>query len=215
MSNPDGGGAAQRIYLAIQDDVDQGRLVPGQRLVEADLTARFAVGRNAVREAMQRLEGRGIVDLSRHRSATIRRLSLQEALDILDVAEAMMVLLGRAAAAKFGAPHRAAVEQLLADLAAFESDGTSRRSADVRRDFYRTMLTIADNHELERLLPTIGTHILYAQYRSRQLQLLRARDYRAILEAVVSQRADAAAEASRAHVAQVRSIIRAIDGDRG
>src|SRR3546814_3335354 len=55
-------GATQRVYLGILQDLEKHRMVPGQRLVETELALHFGVGRNAVREAMQRLAVRGVVD---------------------------------------------------------------------------------------------------------------------------------------------------------
>jgi DNA-binding GntR family transcriptional regulator len=46
-------------------DLEDSSMVPDQRLVETELAARFGVGRNAVREAMQRLAVRSVIDLSR------------------------------------------------------------------------------------------------------------------------------------------------------
>ena len=74
-------GSVQRVYRGLLADLDHGRMVPGQRLVETDLAERFGVGRNAVREAMQRLAARGVVDLSRHRSPAIRRLDGEETME--------------------------------------------------------------------------------------------------------------------------------------
>lgn len=208
MADPDQNNAAQRIYLAIQHDVERGRLVPGQRLVEGDLAAKYDVGRNAVREAMQRLEGRGIVDLTRHRSAAIRQLSVEEMSDILDVAEALMVLLGRRAAANFAEEKAAGVAALIATL---EADPSALDFTAVRRDFYRTMLAIAGNRELERLLPSVSMPILYAQCRAAGFNRMRLEDYRQILSAVVAGDANAAERSARAHVAKVRIIVAALE----
>jgi DNA-binding GntR family transcriptional regulator len=51
---PEPAGSARRVYLGILGDIDNGRMVPGQRLVETELALRFEVGRNAVREAIWR-----------------------------------------------------------------------------------------------------------------------------------------------------------------
>src|SRR3546814_19638748 len=64
-------------------------MVPGQRLVETELALHFGVGRNAVREAMQRLAVRGVVDLRPNQSASIRELDINETIEILEVAAEM------------------------------------------------------------------------------------------------------------------------------
>src|SRR3546814_8722103 len=69
-------GSARPVFLGILRDLETGRMVPGQRLVETELASRHGVGRNAVREAMQHLAARGVVDLSPNRSPAIRKLDL-------------------------------------------------------------------------------------------------------------------------------------------
>jgi len=77
---------AQRVLFGLLKLLEHGKIVPGQRLIEADLCARFDVGRNAVREALHRLEEVGVVELSRHRGATVIEHSIEDALQALELA---------------------------------------------------------------------------------------------------------------------------------
>src|SRR3546814_10533820 len=76
-------------------------MVPGQRIVETDLAVQFGVGRNAVREAMQQLAMRGVVDLSPNRSASIRKFDLHQTLEVLEVAGEMTSLAASIAARNY------------------------------------------------------------------------------------------------------------------
>lgn len=201
-------GSVQRVYRGILSDLEHGRMVPGQRLAETELAAQFAVGRNAVREAMQRLAVRGVVDLSRNRSPAIRRLDREETLEVLDVAEVMTALCLRTAAARFRPDaHTAWLDGALATLETAENSDEVGEFSQARRNLYRIMLEIGGNRELRRLFPAIGMHIIYAQYQTRQLRGIRLADYRAMITAVRTGQPDAASEAGRLHVANVRAII--------
>ena len=68
-------GSPGVVYRGIVDGLYRGRYVPGQRLVEADLTRDFEVGRGSVREALSRLAAEGLVTMNLHRSAVLRQLS--------------------------------------------------------------------------------------------------------------------------------------------
>lgn len=203
------GGSALLVCLGILADLDHGRLSPGQRLTETDLAARFKVGRNAVREAMQHLAARGIVDLSPNRSPAIRMLDLAEAFEVLDVAEAMLRLAARGAAAGYDAALHAA--GLDAAVTGLEHAGTVEDAglfARARRHFYRALLAAGGNRELQRLLPAVSMHILHVQYASPALQRIRLRDYAAIADAVRRRDVAAADLAAAAHVGNVRVSIR-------
>jgi DNA-binding GntR family transcriptional regulator len=199
--------AADRVYRGVMRELEQGRMVPGQRLVEPDLARQFGVGRNAVREAMQRLTLRGVVDVSPHRSASIRMLDLAETLEILDVAASLTSLVARIAATRFNSDaHGPLLAQAMHELNE-ASINTPANFSRARRRFYRTLLVIAGNRELTRIFPAIGMHIIYSQYRSPSLQQIRLADYAAIQDAVAAGQADRAEQAGREHVDRVRSIV--------
>lgn len=200
--------ASERVSSGIMRDLEQQQLVPGQRLIETEIAQRFGVGRNAVREAIQRLAATGIVDLSRNRSPSIRRLALEETLDVLEVAEAMTALLAHLAARNFDDPaHLPRIQAVLSEL----SDCAATRDPDAfsraRRRFYRTLLDIAGNGELDRHFSAMNMHIVYLQYRSSLLQDARFKDYRTICQAVIDRDVHGAEGAARQHVKRVRHLI--------
>lgn len=206
-SGPEPSGAARKVYLGIMQELERGRMVPGQRLVETDLAQRYEVGRNAVREAMQHLAVRGIVDLSPNRSPAIRLLDLAECLEVLEVASAMTRLAARAAAQAYDATAAAGLEAAVEDVAEAAASGEAAAFSRARRGFYRCLLAIGGNRELQRLFPAIAMHIIHAQYPSPRLQGIRLADYRAIAAAVTSGDPEAADRAALDHVEMVRAII--------
>lgn len=204
----DKSGSSDRVYRGIMTDLEVGRMVPGQRLAETDLAARYGVGRNAVREAMQRLAARGIIDLHRHRSPAIRLLDMAETLEVLDVAEALTTLVARTGAARFDeARHGPLAHATMSMLSEVEADDDPAGFSRARRHFYRALLVIGGNRELQRLFPAISMHIIYAQYQTRHLRGIRLADYRSIIEAVVRGDAAGAEQAGRDHVQHVRKVI--------
>jgi DNA-binding GntR family transcriptional regulator len=200
--------ASEQVALGIVRALDQHRLVPGQRLIETDLALEFGVGRNAVREAIQRLAARGIVDLSRNRSPAVRKLSVDEALDVLDVAEAMTGLLTSRAAQKFDKKkHLIILQKVLRELDECETSADREAFSRARRHFYRALLDICGNSELVRLFSTIDMQIVYLQFQSSLLQSTRFADYRSIARRVIERNAKVAEREGRDHVNRVRTIV--------
>ncbi|KAF1050272.1 GntR family transcriptional regulator [Xylophilus sp.] len=188
--------------------LDTQAFIPGQRLVEADLSAHFGVGRNSVREALQRLAAEGVVILLRHRGAVIRSLGLQDTLDVLDVAERMTGLLARSAArAGRSRDRNAQLRQAVKDLVAADRSQDASGFSRARRNFYRALLQLSGSQELRRLFPAIHMPIVHAQHRLPTLQKLRLDDYRHIARAVVSGDEEAADAAGSDHVRNVRAAI--------
>ncbi|MGC9961106.1 MAG: GntR family transcriptional regulator [Acidimicrobiales bacterium] len=95
---------ARRIAQSILD----GELMPGTRLTEEALAARYEVSRTPIREALIALSTNGLVELTRNRGATVLQLT---AADVTDVYQLRALL--ESEAARLAAPK---VTAELADL---------------------------------------------------------------------------------------------------
>jgi DNA-binding GntR family transcriptional regulator len=70
-----------QVYDTLRTLILNGKLVPGQPLVEAALSAQLGTSKTPLREAFLRLEADGLVVLSPHKGATVSPLSLKELRD--------------------------------------------------------------------------------------------------------------------------------------
>jgi DNA-binding GntR family transcriptional regulator len=200
--------AASVVFFGIVKGLEQQTFWPSQRLVEADLAAQFGVGRNSVREALAKLAAEGFVELNRHRGASIRCLTPREAGDVLEVAELMTGLLCRAAARNIAqSNHTPELKRALEDLAAQKRGFDTDQFGRIRRNFYRALLDIGANQELNRLFPTIQMNIVHAQFHPPGLHAMRLKDYARIGRAVLSGNCAAAEVAGAEHVQHVRHAI--------
>jgi len=62
----------------------RGELAPGERLTTAELADRFAVSATPLREAIQRLAGRGLVDLEPQKGARVAPASVVDAQEVFE-----------------------------------------------------------------------------------------------------------------------------------
>ncbi|MFD0666866.1 GntR family transcriptional regulator [Ramlibacter sp. MAHUQ-53] len=176
----------------------------GQRLVEADLTARLGVGRSTVREALKILASHGVVEIIPHRGAVVRGLTAEDARNLLAVLEVLTGLAARLAAGRIDLKGHAA-----AFTAAAKPLVEPRPAADLpqlleeRARFYQVMLEIAGNPELVRALPSWQAHLFRTQF----FTLLTRADldamtleYREIADAVLAGDGHRAEKAARRHI---------------
>jgi DNA-binding FadR family transcriptional regulator len=102
-----------------------------------------------------------------------------------------------------------------------ESLRTSAASEDAvafnraRRQFYRALLEIGDNAELQRLFPAVGMDLIHIQHASAAMRRLRREDYLFILAAVQAGDVTAAQAAARRHVDNVRRAIDDFGASKG
>lgn len=168
----------------------EGRFVPGQRLSEPDLMARYGVGRSTVREALGKLAAGGMVVQAPHRGAQIPRLTRRAARDVLLVAQSLLAL----AASQAGAAVAAGADP--APLVAAAQDYAT--DARARARYYRALIALCGNSALERLLPTLQTPLIRAQ-----LHLgaqTGAAERAAMVQAIAAGQPERAGHAARAHL---------------
>jgi DNA-binding GntR family transcriptional regulator len=161
MTSPD------RVVDSIIRAIRAGVYVPGQRLIEADLTREYQVSRGPVREALKRLAAEGVLTLTRHRGAYVRTLTRAEVRDSLMVLEVLVGLMAKLAAKSIGEGDNAErMRDAFDRLLAFKFDGGAAAFLDERRKFYDTILQIGANHELKRMLPLMQIHLLRMQFQA-------------------------------------------------
>ena len=78
----------------------RGDLAPGQRLVENELAEKYDTSRGAVREALALLQNEGLIIRQRNRSAWVRPVTVEEAIEILEVRAVVEGLCAAKAAAR-------------------------------------------------------------------------------------------------------------------
>ena len=161
ISSPD------KVVEAINKGILTRRFGAGHRLVEADLANSLNVSRGTVREALKKLAAQGVVRLSPHRGAAIRPLSRLEAEKLVVVLEVLCGLAARLAAANISVSKgrerfRAVSEALVSSALTMGSDQFLAN----RAHYYAVILDIADNPELNRLMPVPQIHLFRSQFQS-------------------------------------------------
>src|ERR1700736_3742439 len=75
----------------------QGELTAGQKLTEQELADRLGVSRGPVREALRALADVGLIQIEQNRGASVRKIGLEEAIEIHDVYSVLEELATRSA----------------------------------------------------------------------------------------------------------------------
>ncbi|MGE4014095.1 MAG: GntR family transcriptional regulator [Alphaproteobacteria bacterium] len=209
----DAGGSAHLLYKEIIRGLYQGRYVPGQRLVETDLTHAFDISRSSVREALNRLSAAGIVELKLYHGAHVRHLTRAQANDILVLLEPMIGLAARLAAERIGTgDHARRLRASHARLTGFRSNPDSLDSIQARDEFYAALIAIGGNQELARIMPSMQVHLVRAQFRAFRpaFEDKRFDDYDLISKAVLAGDGPRAESAGRRHIQHVRKGLAAL-----
>ena len=207
----------ERVYAALCEAIRDGRLARGERIREEELARTLGVSRTPVREALHRLEERGLVANSRA-GLVVAELSRSQTLELYAMREILEGSAARFAAQRASDAEIAILRRLNRDFAA-AADKPSVAVA-VNRRFHQALYDAAHNRYLLQMLETL--HDTLALLRDTTLaQPGRAQaaveEHEAILAAVARRDLEAAEAAARRHIheAQALRIALMAEGEEG
>jgi DNA-binding GntR family transcriptional regulator len=199
---PPHGAMVAHIVERLRDDILAHRLSPGERLVECDLTARFAVSRGPVREALRRLAAEGLIEHAPNRGAVVRRLSPREIRELFQIRAEMESLAARLAAEAKDAAER---ERFAEAIQMIFEEAPLRLAVylDENAAFHEAIMRLADNRQLRELSMRLHLPLIMAQVGDAvTVEVLRTsvHEHRAIAAAILARDPAAAVAAMRAHL---------------
>jgi len=195
----------------LRNDILTGALPPGERLVELQLAERYQIGRAAIRAALLELDSEGLVRREANRGATVRRISLSDAIEITQARGALEGLVARLAAERATDQERTDLQALVAAMEVAVANDARLEYANLNRALHRTLLQIARHEVATDLVANLRNRSAHHQYR---LATVTGRaneslgQHRAIVAAIVAGDGEAAEAAMRAHLESVADVLR-------
>jgi DNA-binding GntR family transcriptional regulator len=194
----------QQVLDGLRQAVIDGRLAPGARLIERELTEMMGVSRTVVREALRQLETEGLVAIIPNKGPVVRELSPGEAKDLYSI---RAVLEGHAARLFVEQASDAQVKSLAQALdvvaGAYER-GDAPEVLETKNKFYDVLFTGAGSETLSSMLAALHARIwrwralgLSHPQRSDQRSQQSVKNLRALLAAIRKRDADAAEKITR------------------
>lgn len=105
-----GGTTYDRVHAAILRDIIAGVFPPGARLKTADLCERYGLSQMPIREALQRLQGEGVITVIPNRGARVRSIDAKFIHDVYELRGALSVVIYRD---MFAYPDKGLVKRLV------------------------------------------------------------------------------------------------------
>ncbi|KQR81537.1 hypothetical protein ASG35_04270 [Burkholderia sp. Leaf177] len=199
------GETVDRTADLLKQQILEGRLVPGQRLISRDLIEELGISRGSLREAFRRLVADGLVDLIPNRGAVVRHLSVDEIANLYQVREALEGFAARRAAEVIDeGDNRARFTEVLErgrrhftkpDFQAFVVDN---------RQFHRIIVDMCKNPQLSELIDKYQLPVFMIQLRQRigvdAIVRNSLAEHEAIAAGILAGDPDAASKAMQQHL---------------
>ncbi len=202
-----GGTSYQRVHERLRGDILAGRIAQGERLKISDLARRYGLSHMPVREALQQLQGEGLVELLPNRGASVRRMDARFVRDIFDIRAALESFLAARAADEITPIQLAELERIEAAYQGAAARGDLAERVALNQLFHRTISIVSGNVEAVRLLDlhaglvgALRVRFGYAEGRTEEIR----REHAALLDALARHDGAAAAAIHAEHVRHAR-----------
>jgi DNA-binding GntR family transcriptional regulator len=205
---------AQAARDALRDAILNGEYLPGERLVEAQLCERLGVSRFNVRAAIQDLAADGLVKVERNKGAHVRKVTLDEAVEITEVRMVLEGLVAARAAARVTDAQASELDEIGLLMRRAVTAGEFRRYGDLNQRLHSLIRAIADHRTAESIIETLRGQLVRHQF---MISLHPGRpavslpQHERIIEAIRERDPKAAESAMREHIASVIEALRDID----
>ncbi len=190
-----------------------GEFAPRQRLIEADLCARFGASRFVIRSALADLASQGLVEFQRNRGARVRDVSLPEAIEITEVRKLLEGHVAARAAVRATCEETAELQDIIQQMRVAVGDGELMTYSDLNARLHGRLREISAQAIASQMLEqlrdlTVRHHFTLSLVPGRSQVSLP--QHAAIVAAVVAGDAAGAEQAMHAHLQSVISALEAL-----
>ncbi|MFG2497673.1 GntR family transcriptional regulator [Streptomyces sp. NPDC048441] len=199
------GPLRERVYEALLELITTRALQPGQHLVESELAGHLGVSRQPVREALQRLNTEGWVDLRPAQGAFVHEPTEEEADQLLTVRTLLEAEAARLAAANTGTAGITALEELCTKGEQAVADGDVDLVVTTNAAFHAKVMELAGNVVLAELAGQVDRRVRWyytpvARQRGKKSWI----EHRELIAAIAERDERRATDIMRAHTEHTR-----------
>jgi DNA-binding GntR family transcriptional regulator len=209
-SAPPGSTNYQRICDHLRADILDNRIEMGARLKVAELAARYRVSHMPIREALQQLQGEGLVQLIPNRGAVVRAVDEKFVTNIYDIREILEAFFTRRAAERAAAEDIAGLTALEQVYERYTRPDEIAQRLKLNYEFHGRIYKLAGNEEA---LAMIGEHTAIGRALVRRYNHTPARvwaiceQHRAIIDAMAAHDGERAARVAGQHMRDARDAL--------
>ncbi len=203
---------APELTQRLRDAIQNAEFAPHQRLIEADISERYGASRASVRTALLNLTNEGLVERLPNRGARVRAITVDEAVEIVEVRMGLESLVARKAAEKLTAQDATVLRELRARIAAAADVSNLIEYSRANQELDQRIREIAGHATATQLLERLRAQSARHQFRLSFVPgraATSAPEHIAIIDAILAHDADAAEQATRVHLAGIVEVLRA------
>lgn len=198
----------------IREAILDAQFAPHQRLIEADLSERYGASRASVRTALLNLAGEGLVERLPNRGARVRAITVDEAIEIVEVRIGLETLCARKAAENLTPADAERLRALRSDIEAAIGSGDLMAYSRLNQELDRRIRDLSRHGTATQLLERLRAQSARHQFRLAfhpGRAATSAPEHIAIIDAILAKDPDAAEAATRAHLSGIVEVLHGME----
>jgi DNA-binding GntR family transcriptional regulator len=190
------------VFTTLRDEIVSYAIKPGEILNTVELSNRLGVSRTPIREALNRLISIGLVEEAPHRSCCVKKISIDELIEIFYIRAALSGVSARLATTRISAAEKGRLFELCDEMEKTDESEQSNIMLEKNREFHSIIIDAAKSPRLKDLWEQYYSQS--QQYRALALGLPGrfeeiCAEHRKIAEALASGDKDKAEANAREH----------------
>lgn len=178
----------QAVLDALRSAIIDGTYLPGERLVEEEIAARFDVSRNPTREALHALSVEGFVEIEPRRGARVATMNARRAGELFEVRAPLEGLVARLAAQRRTPADLVHLRDVLGAGTAAAAEGRLDELPALNTEFHTSLAVAAGNELLAGTLARLSDIIRWVYAARISKRSTRSWDEHAAIVAAVADR---------------------------
>ncbi|MFP3669834.1 GntR family transcriptional regulator [Priestia sp. SIMBA_032] len=156
--------AKERAFSQIQRWIIDGTLLPGERLVDAELAEALGVSRTPIREALQLLEIQGLVELLPRKDTRVKNIEKEDILKMYSTLSSLHALAAEAASLVILPEQIEQLKTLNAQFGDAIANETPYEAMELDEQFHNLIIDISDNPYISSFSSSLQIHIRRFKY---------------------------------------------------
>lgn len=199
-----------KVYESIRDAIISGKFPPGTKLTVDKLSAELDVSRTPVKEALVRLEREGLVENIPRRGMFVKKIKLEDAIEIYELREILESFAIRKVAESIDKETLDILTELLSKGEEYISERNLKKYSDIDERFHKILWDKSGNKRLAKILENIRSQIRLLMTSSVTVE---GRAYHSLIEhknivsALEKKDPDLAERYMRIHVRNTKDIV--------
>ncbi|MDI3339623.1 MAG: GntR family transcriptional regulator [Sphaerobacter sp.] len=208
--------SSAEVYAEIRRLILSGVFRPGERLIEESVAQRLGVSRTPVRQALTMLEAEGLVEIVRHRGATVCAFGVDDVWSLYDLRAVLEAHAAGRAATRISAAELERMRALADEMERLEEQPLASREDEVRwlvthnQEFHQIVIQASRNPHLEKLVRrTVEVPLMFKSFfwYSARERAVSNHFHRMILRALEERDAARAEFVMREHIYEGRDFV--------